>query len=1077
MTGDLSITNHVDFGLGHDNEPRFPAVSSKLPVWTGWSKGISNDKWDDTTREKFYIVREDGEMFYFVAKPMSMEATYMGAFEGFVDQGFACCEVDTSLQNPYYMVSAGVMSPGEVKQIGKTGEDTYAGERSEALRAYTVDRIENWSPSKDLILSDLSDSVQPGRSRNRTSIFMTAGRGPEHGAIVKIKKGLAAHVNTHFAVEESARTTALWMLDDGFDSIFLIASLPEATSVFHLPCDYGEVTELMDGDGCDMKLDRPTLLASIISFGQLLQVTSSEVIVLRSDGPILTETALLGSNITSDCAIVGAAVDSGRNYLVLALRNLSGFAIRAVAIRKLLVKSGTADANVEAGELMRLPAEPTSLVLFTCHGISYAAASNAGGHLQVFRLDGGLGLHLILDYKFSGATGGTAESPNICGSLAYLHGEWTPKAAFSLACGMRDGSVVILDLIPGNLTDESSAMTDRNANNIHNTLQIRNTNIQRLGTTPASLSVDGARSPQNVYATCGADVIRIQVHDGSGAISYDEVVFTPEIHPPDRSQPIRGLSPIISMTEDRHRLAMVSGDTMVIAHLDHHVSTVPLSLGLKNSTPEHVIYCERLSAFIVASTRIKLQRPLVPLSRWRGKRTTYAQIDIVSVAHPLDDDGKPLRLGKFKLWPGERINAMLDWKFKDAKGRKHAQLVVATALPQQSSSSMKGRLLFLSLKRDEDGNGIDIIPTKDSLFEDSVRSIAAYSDRILVVATGLKVQLMRLIVEAAGARWIRVCRKELRSPAVHITAEAPFIHVSTTDDSLVVFRLTMLDSGANILDEDDRDNDLDAVSRAATPEQTLETVFTDSEARDVIHHLPLQLRVPRAAGTDQTDAMELDVNDEVQQRTNLMLIADRYCNITGLFIPPQPTQGTAAPTLFEVQLPRSVMRIAQGPVRPPWRQTAANTLGSRSILADDLLGASIDGAMYQFSIVDETAWRVLKVLETAAKLQDMVRSEAAGRYIPEEEWERTTRFPSGTDLLDKANFHVNGDLLGRHIASCEDLEGLLRTTMQHSRYRGPDAEVFAGDVRGLLDLRNDCGADELIERLHAWYMRIVMPML
>lgn len=244
----------------------------------------------------------------------------------------------------------------------------------------------------------------------------------------------------------------------------------------------------------------------------------------------------------------------------------------------------------------------------------------------------------------------------------------------------------------------------------------------------------------------------------------------------------------------------------------------------------------------------------------------------------------------------------------------------------------------------------------------------------------------------------------------------------------------------------------------------------------MIHHLPLTLRLPYSEQSD--DMMDVDtVVDEKPEKENVILVSDRDGRLTGLFWPPHLTQGYAMPTLFEAQLPRSLVRIRQGTVRPPWRRPPDEEPGMKNVLADDLLGATVDGQIYQFSIVDGRAYKVLKMLEGLAKLRDIIQMDAAGRYIPEDNFEEATMMTDERNGIDdKAKYHIDGDLLARYVSDQHTMVELLRL-MQHTLYRGPNEHMFLDSGKDLLGLPTESSSEEVLRQLHLWYSRVMMPML
>ena len=101
--------------------------------------------------------------------------------------------------------------------------------------------------------------------------------------------------------------------------------------------------------------------------------------------------------------------------------------------------------------------------------------------------------------------------------------------------------------------------------------------------------------------------------------------------------------------------------------------------------------------------------------------------------------------------------------------------------------------------------------------------------------------------------------------------------------------------------------------------------------------------------------------------SNLILLADKACNVTGLLHPPHRSKRADTKAIFEAHLPRSITRLQRGAIRPPWRLPL---VGHRSgVLVDDIIGSCSDGTVYAFSIIDEPALRLLRYIQRLIELK------------------------------------------------------------------------------------------------------------
>lgn len=106
-----------------------------------------------------------------------------------------------------------------------------------------------------------------------------------------------------------------------------------------------------------------------------------------------------------------------------------------------------------------------------------------------------------------------------------------------------------------------------------------------------------------------------------------------------------------------------------------------------------------------------------------------------------------------------------------------------------------------------------------------------------------------------------------------------------------------------------------------------------------------------------------------QDREDLMSRSGRH-NQSGPLDHPDLASGK---TLFEAELPVTIMRFQIGDVQPAWRPreppageippeggNAETTVDKR---ARDILGFSQDGSVYQFILLSDAAWRLLRFIQ------------------------------------------------------------------------------------------------------------------
>ncbi|KAI5851039.1 hypothetical protein BZA05DRAFT_425831 [Tricharina praecox] len=258
-----------------------------------------------------------------------------------------------------------------------------------------------------------------------------------------------------------------------------------------------------------------------------------------------------------------------------------------------------------------------------------------------------------------------------------------------------------------------------------------------------------------------------------------------------------------------------------------------------------------------------------------------------------------------------------------------------------------GRLVILTLHQGEN-NTVAVRRRYHMICDDTVYSVAPYGTSSLVCCTGN--MLCFKDFNAKTKKLEIVAQVKLRSPAVQISVSEPLICVSCAMDSVLVIKY-----------ENGR----------------LFECFSDEIARN---------------GFYITKLLE-----------DLLIATDKQYGVVGLWRPPIDNRALQSlKTIFEAELDSSVSRIRRGICRPPWvphDRHLPGIVGGGS----NLIAAGVDGSFFQLTVIDESALRLLQLL------QDLYRprhqAEEAYMMVAEDmtglaEWER-----------DPTKAHINGDAL------------------------------------------------------------------
>ncbi|KAI9831765.1 MAG: hypothetical protein M1819_004662 [Sarea resinae] len=139
----------------------------------------------------------------------------------------------------------------------------------------------------------------------------------------------------------------------------------------------------------------------------------------------------------------------------------------------------------------------------------------------------------------------------------------------------------------------------------------------------------------------------------------------------------------------------------------------------------------------------------------------------------------------------------------------------------------------------------------------------------------------------------------------------------------------------------------------------------------------------------------------VLPQMNVTLASDKACCVAGLWQPSRPRRQLSAPTIFEAELPHSIARLRRGSIRPPWRSLPDQFPG---VLDNDILGTSADGSVYEFTLVSEPTWRLLRFIQNMA-----VRNSKVCPFAHSSRTRRHIEPQSGKPQ----SFHIDGDILAR----------------------------------------------------------------
>ena len=427
----------------------------------------------------------------------------------------------------------------------------------------------------------------------------------------------------------------------------------------------------------------------------------------------------------------------------------------------------------------------------------------------------------------------------------------------------------------------------------------------------------------------------------------------------------------------------IDGNLPHIVSLGSQPKMVPRRLRL-SGTPVRVLYSVHLNKLIVLHNQFKVLRAARQTDgqrNVRGKRALRPVIslldsDVEPVAGPdhdameIDDVGKPndsRASVNSECKPGEKFLGITEWIPKIGDN-EYPMLVINTTLTR--ADKPVGRLLFFAIPKGKGNQPPKLIPKKTIDTSEPIYSVAIYPNKSFVYCCGNDLCIQSLdVADPSRMKLLPPVKLAMRSPGRHITVKEPYIYVSSSRESLSVYRY---DAGQLVYQ------------------------FGDQSARHGLYHLHLPSQ-------------------------SLVLASDMSDTVVGLWQPPERRIDNAMTTVFEAVLPGSITRLRLI-ARPIWSLNPHSHLESKgqssvsSVIPRDevILGSSADGTLTQMSILSSIEWRLLRFIQNMAERHPLICPFHPGnpnrRHIE----------PSG---VRPHHMHVNGDILERIVD--RDGESLL----------------------------------------------------
>lgn len=286
----------------------------------------------------------------------------------------------------------------------------------------------------------------------------------------------------------------------------------------------------------------------------------------------------------------------------------------------------------------------------------------------------------------------------------------------------------------------------------------------------------------------------------------------------------------------------------------------------------------------------------------------------IDLSYPTDKEGNRMDtisgLGK----PGDRIMGILEWNFTKS-GKTWKWILVSTKL---------GKLLVVeTAKIIVEGTPKIRCHTIYRMKNKGPITAMATSEDYLFYCDGLTLRWD--VLDTEQKRFASLSQYDLPSMATSMYYKDNLLMMSTVHHSLIAVSL-------------DKRND-------QTYHLSMAPAWSDETARQSQHFLHLE--------------------------DDMVMLSDKDCAVTGIWHT-SSSLSSGASTLFEADLPASIMRLRTGRTRPrgdsQWAAKAVvEGIKAPNKSGSDILGMGIDGSMFQLSLINEDYWRLLRFVQNCAE--------------------------------------------------------------------------------------------------------------
>ena len=915
-------------------EPEYPGFSKTPPLWVQWARSMRAQE-----TNAVYLCREDGVIQCLImdnAAEFELSSIHEAGKLGLpVNTAFAVLDVGPNTED--LLLVAGDMSQGGLFRTSK-------GKDPKLLHA-----IPNWTPLRNLTVtndSGVAGTVPETNARpscNPQQIFASVGSGAS-GLIGELHYGYEAYemfssVMIGDAISDGV--LGIWAFHGGLgdteggfdgpgsrdDRTYILISHPTQTTLLHLRPKPRQLekedaiddlepefaTESIDLDG-----PRKTIFAGATANGTLVRVTESAIIIYlvstervkeekSDDVDIELDSATMQSITTlssyelssPESRILTASIyhENGQSLLLFGVHTRGRFMLHMAQLENNVVPRG---------EPFYLPCQPSCVHVQRTKGIVLAYVATLDSNLSVYHIEEQtFNLKLTTSHKFTGSFA-------ICDSIAIIHSPQDQETYDTclVICGLRNGSIQTLNCNRIDNTETLTLCEDIHVGNTSVTVIADVTNKNRI-LLLCENHLCAMEYPQASRPRAPASIHNIRITNRDWP--KDLLAFTQVANswaPGENSGIMFGFLIFVGAND---RLQVVE------LHQKSEPQIIFRSL-LTCGNPKTVLHSTYLNKLVILYDNMLVcpARQSIKNPKRLGIRASQPTVTLLDSM--LDPNCAEVDLDYFRELndtalalervPTEEFLGITEW-FPKIEGSEHHLLIVNTKYTRHSKPA--GRLLIFSISG-RSGH-LKRLNLKQRLPMDApVYSVAVHPNRrSIVYCSGNDLFVHSLVPRSSGIKMLASAKMTMRSPARSLSIHESYIYVSSTRESLTVFKYV--------------DNEIIYQ-------------YGDQSARDGLHHV----LVPEKS---------------------LVLASDMTNTVVGLWQPPKRRIDNEMATVFEAILPSSINRL-QRIARPIWYRDSANPETDETII-----GSSEDGRIYQFEIISK-GWRLLRFIQNMAERSEVV---------------------------------------------------------------------------------------------------------